>query len=181
MERLYRITDFFAPHSRMVTALLCMALAMMLVFNTSPLAAVPLLLSVALIWDFFRNSGVWIAFRAFRQGNLPRVRRSIATVRWPQMLSARSSAYYHWLKGTLEAADGRYEAARVHLLVATVGALRTENDRSLVQCLLAEVTLQQGDRAAARDHLQLANALAHHADVAPIIQALRRRVEGGSA
>ncbi len=165
----------------MVTALLCMALAMMLILNASPLAALPLLMSVALVWNFFRDSGVWIAFRAFRQGNLPRVRRNVATVRWPHMLSASSLAYYHWLKGALDAADGRFEAARVHLLVAAVGALQTENDRSLVQCLLAEVMLQLGDRATARDHLKLANALAHHGDVAPIIQALRRRVEGGSA
>ena len=41
------------------------------------------------------------------------------------------------LRGIVEATDNRFTAARVHLLVAATGKLRTENDRSLVQCLLA--------------------------------------------
>ncbi|WP_127476845.1 hypothetical protein [Sulfurivermis fontis] len=178
MERLYTFSDFFMPHQRLVLALLCAALTLMLASQASPWTIVPLLCGLLLLWDYVRNSGVWIGFRAFRQGQLPRVRRSLRSVRWPQLLSPRSRAYYHWLRGVLEAADGRLEAARVHLLVAATGALRTENDRSLVQCLLAELALQQGNRAAAAEHVRLANALGHHGEVAHIITALRRRLDG---
>ena len=164
------------PRTRLVLALVGVMLTLMLVLHASPLAAVPLLASLLLIWDYCRNNGVWIGFRAFQQGDLLRTRRSLHSVRWPGLLSATSRAYYHWLKGVLEASDGRYEAARVYLLIAATGALRTENDRSLVQCLLAEVALQTGAMEAARNHIRLANALAHHADVGHIIQRLRARL-----
>jgi len=178
MERLYTFSDFFMPQQRLILAALCGALALLLASHASPWTAVPLLCGFLLLWDYLRNSGVWIAFRAFRHGNLPRVRRTLAAVRWPRLLSRRSLAYYHWLRGVVDVAEGRLSAARVHLLVAATGALRTENDRSLVQCLLAELALQNGDRAAAAEHLRLANALGHHGEVAHIITALRRRLDG---
>ncbi|PKM46194.1 MAG: hypothetical protein CVV05_04265 [Gammaproteobacteria bacterium HGW-Gammaproteobacteria-1] len=178
VDRFYRFSDFFAPHLRMTLALICGALTLMLASHASPAAAIPLLAAAALVWNYIRDGGVWIGFRAFRQGNLRRVRRSLESVRWPHLLSRSSLAYYHWLRGVLEAADGRLQAARVHLLVAAAGALRTENDRSLVQCLLAELALQEGNRTVAAEHVDLANALAHHADVSRIIAALRRRLDG---
>jgi hypothetical protein len=178
MERFYRCTDFFTPHLRLILALLCAALTLMFASHASAWTVLPLLCGLLLLRDYLRNSGVWIAFRAFRQGNLPRTRRTLASVRWPRLLSRRSLAYYHWLRGVLDAADGRLQAARVHLLVAATGALRTENDRSLVQCLLAELALQAGDHNMAAEHVRLANALGHHAEVAHIITALRSRLDG---
>lgn len=180
MERLHQFGDYFMPHTRLVLALIGITLTLMLVLHASPLAALPLLASVLLIWDYFRNSGVRIAFRAFQQGDLRRARRSLEHVRWPTLLSPSSRAYYHWLKGVMEAADGRYQAARVYLLIAATGELSTENDRSLVQCLLAEVALQGGDVEAARNHIRLANALSHRADVGSIIQRLRARLEANT-
>lgn len=178
MDRLYKFSDFFAPHQRLILVLLCAALTLMFASHASAWTVLPLLCCLLLLWDYVRNSGVWIAFRAFRQGNLPRTRRTLASVRWPRLLSRRSLAYYHWLRGVLDAADGRLQAARVHLLVAATGALRTENDRSLVQCLLAELALQVGDHKTAAEHVRLANALGHHGEVAHIITALRRRLDG---
>lgn len=180
MDRIYKFSDFFTPHLRLILVLLCAALTLMFASHALPVTVVPLLCGLVLLWDYFRNSGVWIGFRAFRQGNLLRARRAVGSVRWPHLLSRRSLAYYHWLRGVLDAADGRLQAARVHLLVAATGALRTENDRSLVQCLLAELALQEGDRATAAEHVRLANALGHHGEVVRIITALRRRVDGAA-
>lgn len=176
MDRLHQLADYFLPSTRLVLALVAVMFTLMLILHGSPLALLPLLCGVLLVWDYFRNSGVWIAFRAFRQGDLLRARRCLRSVHLPVLLSPQSRAYYHWLKGVGEATDGRYEAARVYLLIATTGELRTENDRSLVHCLLAEVALQTGAAEAARDHLRLANALSHHADVGRIIQRLKARL-----
>lgn len=180
MQRWQQYGDYFLPHTRLVIALTCAALAMMLVLYGLPVALFPLLATVFLLWDYCRNNGIWIAFRAFRQGNLPRMRRALAEVRWPNLLSARSKAYHQWMQGVIQAAEGRFQAARVHLLIAAAGELRTENDRSLVQCLLAEMAWQAGDSQAAQEHLALAAALAHHQDVGRIINNLRRRIEQGS-
>lgn len=181
LSSLYLVTDHFLPQSRLGLAVLLLVLAALLAVVSLPWALFSVVLAAALSWNALRHSGVWIGFRAFRRNDLPLVRRCLATVRWPRLLSASSRAYYHWLKGVLEAADGRYQAARVHLLLAAVGALRTENDRCLVQCLLAELALQEGDRVIAGEHLRLANNLAHHANVAPLIRSLHQRVEQTAA
>jgi hypothetical protein len=61
--------------------------------------------------------------------------------------------------------------------VAASGSLRTENDRSLVHCLLAEVALQEADKATAREHLHHARALQHRPDVDKLIRKLGERIE----
>ena len=102
--------------------------------------------------------------------------RRVMSMRWPNMLSHPSLAYYHWMKGVVDVSDGRFAAAKVHLLVAASGKLRTENDRSLVHCLLGEVALQEGEPEVAREHLRHATALQHHPEVDRIIGALSARL-----
>ncbi len=142
-----------------------------------PYVSLPLLLlSALLLWDTLRNADVWPAFRAFRRGDLGRMRRLLLEVRWTQYLSPVSRAYYHWLLGVAEAADGRLAAARVQLLVAVGGELRSSNDRCLIHCLLAELALQMEDEAEAREHLRIARSLEHHREVGGMLGALEQRL-----
>lgn len=134
------------------------------------------LLALWLVWDALRNGTVWYGFQAFRTGNHSLVRNAMLSMRWPQLLNKQSLAYYHWLKGVVDMSDGRFAAAKVHLLVAASGRLRTENDRSLVHCLLGEVAMQEGEDILAREHLRHATALQHHAEVDRIIASLSSRL-----
>ncbi len=134
------------------------------------------LVAVWLVWDALRNGMVWYGFHAFRSGNHTALRNAMMSMRWPNMLSRLSLAYYHWMKGVVDVSDGRFAAAKVHLLVAASGRLRTENDRSLVHCLLGEVALQEGESEVAREHLRHAAALQHHPEVDRIIGALSSRL-----
>lgn len=161
---------------RLIVALLALLCGVFLLLQHSWFAVPFLALAPALIWDYFRRSAVWQAFAAFRRGDLAAVRWWLEQVRFPKLLNRPSQAYYHWLRGALEATDSRLQAAKVHLLVAASGQLRTENDRSLVQCLLAEVNLQAGAPEVARDHLRLAESLAHYGEVDRLIDHLRRRL-----
>ncbi len=135
------------------------------------------LLAIWLTWDALRNGTVWHAFHAFREGNISAVRAAMEQVRWPNMLSSEGLAYYHWLKGVVDMADGRLAAAKVHLLVAASGSLRTENDRSLVHCLLGEIALQEQETEVAREHLKHARALQHRPHVDRIIDNLTVRLD----
>lgn len=163
---------------RMTLALLSLvAGGYLLQFGTAA-AAIFFSTALLLLWNYFRHSSVWSAFRAFQQRDIARVRVLLNYVRWPRLLSKPSLAYYHWLQGVVDAADGRFKAAQVHLLVAATGDLRSSNDRCLVQCLLAEVLLQQGDRDAAREHLRFAAALADHEELKPLLRSLEMRVKG---
>ncbi len=144
-------------------------------------------LALWLLWGHLRQGVVPQAFRAFKSGDLDSARALLVHVLWPGALTPQNRAYFHWLHGVLAVSDLRFEDARQHLLEAAAGAIQTENDRSLIQCLLAEVALNLGDPRAARDHLQLARELQHPAGVDRMIAQLERRlgsvrvVTGGAA
>lgn len=167
----------YSPDTRLLVALVAFLCSLYLGFNVSPLAGLFAIVGFWLLWDAFRQSSIWNGFRAFRSGDLAAVRSALTQVRWPNLLTAESLAYYHWLKGVIDLADARFAAAKVHLLVAASGQLRTENDRSLVHCLLAEVGLQESDGVAAREHLHHARALKHHPEVDRVINNLSARLE----
>ncbi|HEY0720825.1 MAG TPA: hypothetical protein VGE50_06185 [Gammaproteobacteria bacterium] len=154
-----------------------MVCALYLVLVPTPLAFLFTLIAVWLVWDSTRNNAVWGAFTAFRGGRFEEMSRLLAQVKHPQRLSSTSLAYYHWLKGVSEVATGRYGAAQVFLLLAASGALRSTNDRSLVQCLLGEVALQLQNREQAREHLRMARALQHSTQVERMINQLSAHVE----
>jgi len=160
----------------MLVALLALLCSLYLAFNISPLSGLFAIIGLWLIWDALRNGSIWSGFHAFRHGDLGTVRYSLAQIRWPNLLNAESLAYYHWLKGVIDVADSRFAAAKVHLLVAASGRLRTENDRSLVHCLLAEVALQETEMDVAREHLRHARALQHHPNVDRMINNLSARL-----
>ena len=166
----------YGPDSRLLIALLAFLCSLYLGFNFSALAGLFALVGLWLLWDALRNGSVWYGFTAFRRGDLGAVRLSLVQIHWPNLLNAESLAYYHWLKGVIDVADSRFAAAKVHLLVAASGRLRTENDRSLVHCLLAEVALQEADQGTAREHLRHARALHHHPNVDRMINTLSARL-----
>jgi hypothetical protein len=168
----------YGPDSRLFLAMLTIIASLYLSFNVTLYATILVAPALWLIWDALRHGSVWHGFHAFRQGDLVTLRLALSQVRWPNLLETEARAYYHWLKGVIEVADGRYAAAKVHLLVAASGQLRTENDRSLVHCLLAEVALQENALLDARENLRHARALQHHPNVERMIDDLSARLPG---
>jgi uncharacterized protein HemY len=166
----------FSQDVRLILAMLSFLIGFYLALHVAWYAWLFTLLAIWLVWDALRNGTVWYGFHAFRSGNHSLVRNAMLSMRWPQLLNKQSLAYYHWLKGVVDMSDGRFAAAKVHLLVAATGGLRTENDRSLVHCLLGEVAMQEGEAEMAREHLRHATALQHHAEVDRIIASLSSRL-----
>jgi len=166
----------YSPDVRLIMAMLSLLAGFYFALHTAWYAWLFTFLAVWLVWDALRNGTVWYGFHAFRTGNHMAVRNAMLSMRWPNLLSPQSLAYYHWLKGVVDMSDGRFAAAKVHLLVAAAGQLRTENDRSLVHCLLGEVALQEEEPEVAREHLRHASALQHHPEVERIIAALLARL-----
>jgi len=167
----------FGPDIRLIVAMLFFVCGLYLSLQTYWFAWLFTLAAAWLTWDALRNGTVWHGFQAFRDGNITIVRHAMSQIRWPNMLSPENLAYYHWLKGVVDMADSRFAAAKVHLLVAASGDLRTENDRSLVHCLLGEVALQEEEPGVAREHLRHARALKHRPNVDQIINSLSARLD----
>ncbi len=165
-----------SPDVRLIIAMLCLVAGFYLALHAVWYSGLVTLLAMWLVWDALRNGTIWYGFHAFRSGDHTALRHAMLSMRWPNMLNRQSLAYYHWMKGVVDMSDGRFAAAKVHLLVAASGKLRTENDRSLVHCLLGEVALQDGEPEVAHEHLRHARALQHHPDVDRIISDLSSRL-----
>lgn len=176
IKNLQHFTHQYDPDIRLIVCAISLMCSLYITFSQSWWAVPFFVLSILLFVDVLRNSSIWYGFSAFRNGELAKVSYALGQVRWPRLLSAESTAYYHWLKGVVDVADERYAAAKVHLLVAINGELRTQNDRCLLHCLLAELALQEEDNATAREHLKHASALDHHPEVNRIIQSLEQRM-----
>lgn len=135
-----------------------------------------IVVSVGLVAEHARRGGVAAAFAAFKRGDMAAVRDNVRHTWWPRFLSRRNQAYQYWMEGMLLAAECRFPQAREKLLIAASGAIQTENDRSLIQCLLAEVSLQLNDLCSARDHLSLAKRLRHPEQVDRMIAESEERL-----
>lgn len=179
-NKLQRFVHQYDPDVRLIVSAISMLCCFYITLHRSPVAIPFFIASALLFTDVIRNSSIWYGFSAFRRGEMGKVTYALQQVRWPNLLSPQSRAYYNWLKGVKEVADLRYAAAKVHLLVAINGELKTQNDRSLLHCLLAEIAIQEGDSDSAREHLRHAEALEHHPEVNRIIHSLQQRVPSQS-
>lgn len=165
------------PLLRLLTALAVLSAGGLLLALKQAWGLAVVALGFALLVGFARDGGVSAAFAAFKRGDLPAVRRALGYNLWPRLLSRRKSAYQHWMLGVLDASECRFPAAREQLLLAAAGDIQTENDRCLIQCLLAEVALRLEDWAAAQEHLRLARNLDHHQQVDGMISTVERRLQ----
>jgi hypothetical protein len=176
IQRLQRLVHNYSPDVRLLVSAIALICCLFITAKLSPWGIPFFIIAALLFIDVIRNSSVWFGFSAFRRGDMAMVNYAVQQVRWPQLLSAKSNAYYNWLKGVKEAADGRLAAAKVHLLVAINSDLLTQNDRSLLHCLLSEIALQEGEPQTAGEHLKHAAALEHHPEVDRIIQSITQRI-----
>ncbi|KAA3629718.1 MAG: hypothetical protein DWQ09_05645 [Proteobacteria bacterium] len=133
-------------------------------------------LGLWLLWEYARDGGVSAAFAAFKRGDQDALRGALRHTLWPRLLATHKRAYYHWMRGVALMATCRFPDAREQLLLAAAGDIQTENDRSLIQCLLAEVSLQLQDWPATQEHLRLARNLEHHERVNGMIDAVEQRL-----
>ncbi len=173
-----RFIQQFTPDVRLIIALIALVCALYLALMLSWWGLLFLPVSMWLSWDALRHGSVWPAFDAFKSHRLDEMGAMLLATRWPSLLERQSLAYYNWLKGVVDISAGRLAAAKVHLLAAASGPIRTENDRSLIHCLLAELAIQQGEAAVASEHLRHASALSSQQSIRQMVARLQARLDG---
>ena len=165
------------PRIRLFLAALTLWLGMSLIVNDEhAVGAVCCVGALALTWGYFRVGTVWLALAAYRVGNVELMCLHVRRVRWPRLLSPRYRGYYHWLQGVGLAIEGRIAPARDHLLQARRWRFRTENDRSIMECQLADMAIRCGEPAQAWGHLGHARTLRHHPTVDTLIASVEARI-----
>jgi hypothetical protein len=127
-----------------------------------------------LIYGHFRYGPVWLALRTARRGNMDRTRRLLAQVHNPRWLTSDQRAYFE-LTSALVAADRKDDhAAEKHLRLALDHRLRTENDRALLEVMLARILIERGTANEADEILARAAARGSRPEVARMIDELKR-------
>lgn len=165
------------PRIRLLIAALTLWLGVTLLSHGAHVAgAVCCVGTLALTWGYFRVGSVWLALAAYRMGNVEQMSVHVRRVRWPRLLSPRYRGYYHWLQGVGLAIEGRIAPARDHLLQARRWRFRTENDRSIMECQLADMAIRCGEPAQAWSHLGHARTLRHHPRVDTLIASVEARI-----
>ena len=177
MRELLRAIQQFSPDSRLIIAILCLVCGFYLALFLSLWGLGFTLMALWLSWDALRHGSVWPAFDAFKAHRINHMGALLLAIRWPALLAPVSLAYYNWLKGVLDMSCGRLNAAKVHLLAAASGPIRTETDRSLIHCLLAELGIQQGEFQVADQHLHHAAALSSDARIRQMVARLQARLD----
>jgi hypothetical protein len=102
--------------------------------------------AVVLAAGYWRSGTVWVAWRAWRGGDVARAERLLAGVRRPDRLPRRQRVYYDWLQGELHRGRGDAASALVHFEAASRGRLRGPGHQAFVAARIAESALACGDR-----------------------------------
>lgn len=140
-------------------------------------AYLPFMGAAVLMIGHFRYGPIRPAFIALQRGQYDTARELVGSIRYPDLLSAQSKAYFHWLRGalaTIEPAD--LSLAERELQQAVDGKLRTSNDRCIATAALAEVVSLSKDLDRAKALLDKAAKIPHNEVAAQYLEAIRKRV-----
>ena len=141
----------FTPFVRLLLILTAVAAGVTYVLRGESLGWLLLAAAGLLAVGYWRHATVWLAFRADR-------------------------AYFDFLHGVVAQARGNLEEARRSFSAAAAGPLRTGNMRSGVQYHLAVISLERGDKDAARSHLDEARRWPHNRQVAERLATIEQQL-----
>ncbi len=110
---------------------------------------------------YFRYGPIYAAFSALQQQQTEKARKLVESVKFPNLLSQQSRAYYLWIKGAIAQGDGDFESAETWIRKAIQGRLRTSNDLCIATAQLAQVIALKGQPEDAKRILDSARKIAH--------------------
>lgn len=136
-----------------------------------------LVAAMMLTFGYFRHGPIRPAFSALQRGDVATARRLVATIKFPQLLSAQSRSYLHWIHGALAAQDRNFVLAEEQMQSAIDGHLRTPNDRCIAMGTLAHVVAQMDDVNRAKQILENAEQIPHNELAAEYLHSVKAEIE----
>ena len=95
------------------------------------------------IWGYFKNGTVFIAFRALKKENYKKAEQLLSKIKNPNYLKKSQKSYYHFTKGFIELNKENLNESFNEFTNALAIGLRTENDTSIVTLNLANIELER--------------------------------------
>lgn len=125
---------------------------------------------------YFRYGPIRPAFLALQRDDIATSKRLIATIKFPQLLSAQASSYLHWIHGVIAAEGHDFVRAEEQMQLAIDGHLRTSNDRCVAMGTLAHIVAQNNVERA-KQILRDAERIPHKEKAAEYLNTLKSEFE----
>ncbi|MEM6343011.1 MAG: tetratricopeptide repeat protein [Bacteroidota bacterium] len=145
----------FSTRFRLALMGLFLALAAWLMLKGQYPYGLGLLMGVGLlVWGYFRNGSVYLAYRRLRQEKYEKAEKLLDEVNRPNWLSRVVQGYYYLSRGHIAFHEGRYPEAQMHFETAHELRPPNGNDRALILLNLAQLANIQGNKKQARHYLR---------------------------
>ncbi len=127
--------------------------------------------------SYFRNGTLWLAVRAYQQGDPKAAELLLCQIQYPELLQKRAQPQFHFLKGITTFSHGELAKAEPHLLQAlSAVASLSPGSACMVHCMLASVEGSRGNHSGARQHLEAARSNPHPAALDQLIAETEQRM-----
>ncbi|MEL6590410.1 MAG: tetratricopeptide repeat protein [Bacteroidota bacterium] len=107
-----------------------------------------------LVWGYFRNGSVYLAYWRLRRDQYDKADRLLDEVQRPKWLGRVVQGYYYLCRGHIAFHEQRYTEAQMHFRTAYELRPPNGNDRALILLNLAQLSNIQGDKKQARQYLK---------------------------
>lgn len=145
----------FSARFRLVLMGLFLALAAWLMLKGQYPYGMGLLMGFGLlVWGYFRNGSVYLAYRRLRQDKYEKAEKLLDEVNRPNWLARVVQGYYYLSRGHIAFQEERYTEAQLHFETAHELRPPNGNDRALILLNLAQLANIQGDKKQARHYLK---------------------------
>lgn len=136
--------------------------------------------AAALIYGHYRYGTIWLAFRAYRRGEVERAASLLAQMRPTALLRKRDLAYYHFLRGAIAEQRGEGSVAAGAYANAVQGPRCPPDLRNLSVLRLAHLAADRNDDEGAREYIARIRKDRPHDDLLRALAELESRLPTAS-
>lgn len=168
----------YTPFVRLLFGVLGIALAIKFYLSGSIPSLLLTLGGVALVvWGYFRNGTVFIAFQQVKKNNPTKAERLLAKIKKPEWLSRSQKAYYHFTRGFVKMSNQQAEDSLSEFRQALEIGLRTDNDKAIALLNISSLALDLGNIKEARESLKQAKSFKYIPNLEPEIKRIERELQ----
>ncbi|RYZ98686.1 MAG: hypothetical protein EOP47_18715 [Sphingobacteriaceae bacterium] len=148
----------FTNQARIIVSIAFLLLGAFFVYqHTYELAAVAIMLTVYLVWGYFREGTIVLAARHFHHKEYDKAEKLLRQVRNPGHLGRKRRGFYEFILGGISLQKRDYDAAEKHYETAAQYPLRSVNDHVAALVHVANINIRNGNYDKAGAYLQLAD------------------------
>jgi tetratricopeptide (TPR) repeat protein len=168
----------FTPFSRIILLLVCAALSVTAaVFNIYSLLIITSILSVILLYGYFRKGSVNLALSRLRNEDYTEAERILELTTHPERLDKKQKAYYLFIKGFVAREKDQFDQAKVFLEQSLHEGVRNQNDIAMALLALTDMEMVKKNRNRAKEYFVQMKDLKVKPSLMPSIRKMQEWLE----